>query len=95
MNGSFKAASAAMLITECINAADAIPVSVNPGNPDADPACHHFAVAVSLAAEFLYAYVEEIRDGGMGTRDVREHHEIVALWVVSSLNRLEMTHKPI
>ncbi len=35
------------------------------------------AVALSLAAEFLYAYVEEIRDGGWVRDDVREHHEIV------------------
>jgi hypothetical protein len=35
------------------------------------------AVAVSLAGEFLYAYIAELRDGTWVRSDVKEHHEIV------------------
>lgn len=35
------------------------------------------SVALSFAAEFLYAYIVEMRDGAWVRRDVREHHEIV------------------
>jgi hypothetical protein len=77
MNGPFKVASAAMLITECINAADAIPVSVHPLETPMLILLVITAVAVSLAAEFLYAYIVESRDGTWVRSDVQEHHEIV------------------
>jgi hypothetical protein len=35
------------------------------------------SVALSLAFEFVYAYILEVRDAAWVRSDVREHHEIV------------------